>query len=149
VVVSECADAGESGQRDAHETVKQPGRFEMVLRRQTKPQVKNPKSHVLLRSLAFAGSVAALLRRLRGAETPKKRHLVRSMRFVGSMLAASAIVAVVVWWRRGRPSRAAAGDRRGAQSDSPKPKTPDAEPSWEGAPTDADAPQDVAIPVPS
>jgi hypothetical protein len=119
---------------------KQPGRFEMALRRLSKPQVKKPDSHVLLRSVVVARRFAALVRRLRSAETPTKRHLLRSMRFVGTMLAASAIVAVVVWWRRGRPSGAAAGDRQGAQSDSPEPKTPDVEPGWEGAPTDADKP---------
>jgi hypothetical protein len=116
----------------------------MVLRRQDRLHTEQkPKRHVLLRSLAFAGSVAALVRRLRSAEKPKRRHLLRSKRFLGSMLAASAFVAVVVWWRRGSPAGAVAGDRHDAQSASPKPETPDVEPGWEGAPTDAGAPLDL------
>jgi hypothetical protein len=88
--------------------------------------------------------IAALLRRLRVEEKPKKRHLLRNT-FVGITIAAAA-VAGFAWWRRGRSDGGGDEDRRGARSGFPEPKTPDAEFDRDVAVSDAAAPQDIAIP---
>jgi len=110
--------------------------------------VEKPRKRRLLRGLILAGNtIAALLRSLRIEEKPKKRHLLRKT-FVGITIAASA-VAVFAWWRRGGSHGAGDEDRRGALSGFPEPKTPDAELARDVAMTDASAPQEIAIPVPS
>jgi hypothetical protein len=111
--------------------------------------VEKPRKRRLLRGLILVGNmITALLRRLRVEEKPKKRHRLRNT-LVGTTIAAAAFVAVFTWWRRGRSNGAGDEDRRGAQATFPEPKRPDAEPDRDGAVTDADAPQDIAMPVPA
>ena len=103
--------------------------------------VEKRRKHHHLRSAVFVGSmIGAWLQRLRIVEKPKKRHLLRNAVVVGSTIGAAALVAVVVWRRRGTHSAAAAGDREDAQAGSPEQTTPDVGPDWEGPATDADAP---------
>ena len=101
--------------------------------------VEKRRKHHHLRSAVFVGSmIGAWLQRLRIVEKPKKRHLLRNAVVVGSTIGAAALVAVVVWRRRGTHGAAAAGDREDAQAGSPEQTTPDVGPDWEGPATDAD-----------
>jgi len=110
--------------------------------------VEKPKKRYALRNAVFVGgTIAALLQRLRVVEKPKKRHALRNAVVVGT-IAGATLVAVVVWWRQGGCRGVEAGDQGDEQAGSAEPTTPDAEPDQSPA-TDADAPQDIAMPVPA
>jgi hypothetical protein len=108
-----------------------PGRFSMALTFQ--------------RTLELAGTLSKVrpqLERLHLVEKPqpKKRHLRRNVVLVGGTIAVGALVAGVVWRRRGCRNGAAAGNGGDGQAEQ---KPPDAEPDSEGLTAEADGARDI------